>query len=122
MHRIILDHTAPIKLPTIEDQYVVTISKASMKITNGGLRPGSIPDVISQLPSQSTPSPPIDVESILSSSKSKLVLHFDINETILIGDEAGGDSVEDCLNKVWYNLKYLSYFYYILYFFLAHNY
>jgi hypothetical protein len=93
-----------------------------MKITNGGLRPGSIPDVISQLPSQSTPSPPIDVESILSSSKSKLVLHFDINETILIGDEAGGDSVEDCLNKVWYNLKYLSYFYYILYFFLAHNY
>jgi len=76
------------------------ISKASMKITNDGLRPGSIPDIISQLPSQSTPSPPIDVESILSSSNSKLVLHFDINETILIGDEAGGDSVEDCLNKV----------------------
>ncbi len=29
-----------------------------------------------------------------------LVLHFDINETILIGDEAGGDTVEDCLNKI----------------------
>lgn len=42
----------------------------------------------------------IDVESILKSSPRKLVLHFDINETILIGDEAGGDTVEDCLNKV----------------------
>lgn len=29
-----------------------------------------------------------------------LILHFDINETILVGDEAGGDSVEECLNKV----------------------
>lgn len=29
-----------------------------------------------------------------------LVLHFDINETILIGDEAGGDTREDCLNKI----------------------
>ena len=26
-------------------------------------------------------------------SKSKLVLHFDVNETILIGDDAGGDTV-----------------------------
>ena len=32
--------------------------------------------------------------------KSKLVLHFDVNETILIGDEAGGDTVHDCLNKI----------------------
>lgn len=30
----------------------------------------------------------------------KLVLHFDVNETILIGDPAGGDSFEDCLNKI----------------------
>ena len=29
-----------------------------------------------------------------------LVLHFDINETILVGDEAGGDSPEACLNKM----------------------
>ena len=29
-----------------------------------------------------------------------LILHFDINETILIGDEAGGDTVDDCLNKI----------------------
>ncbi len=31
---------------------------------------------------------------------SHLVLHFDINETILVGDEIGGDSREDCLNKM----------------------
>ena len=30
----------------------------------------------------------------------RMVIHFDINETILIGDRAGGDTVEDCLNKV----------------------
>ena len=30
----------------------------------------------------------------------KLVLHFDINETIMVGDPAGGDSFEDCLNKM----------------------
>ena len=29
-----------------------------------------------------------------------LILHFDINETILVGDEAGGDSVHECLNKI----------------------
>ena len=28
------------------------------------------------------------------------MLHFDINETILVGDEAGGDTREDCLNKM----------------------
>jgi len=31
---------------------------------------------------------------------SRLILHFDINETILVGDDAGGDSWEDCLNKI----------------------
>jgi hypothetical protein len=30
----------------------------------------------------------------------KLVLHFDVNETIMVGDPAGGDSSEDCLNKM----------------------
>ena len=29
-----------------------------------------------------------------------LVLHFDINETILVGDEAGGDSRKDSINKM----------------------
>lgn len=30
----------------------------------------------------------------------KLILHFDINETILVCDEAGGDTKEDSLNKI----------------------
>ncbi len=38
--------------------------------------------------------------SVGDGQSSKLVLHFDINETILVGDDAGGDTVEDCLNKV----------------------
>jgi hypothetical protein len=29
-----------------------------------------------------------------------LVLHMDINETILIGDEAGGDTYEQCIQKI----------------------
>jgi hypothetical protein len=29
-----------------------------------------------------------------------LVIHFDINETILVGDEAGGDTREECLHKI----------------------
>ena len=29
-----------------------------------------------------------------------LFLHFDVNETILIGDPAGGDTVDECLNKI----------------------
>jgi len=33
-------------------------------------------------------------------NQKRLVLHFDINETILIGDDAGGDTVEECLNKI----------------------
>jgi hypothetical protein len=66
--------------------------------------PGPLPDLISQLsPTTTTCTAAVDYESILSSSKNnkrKLVLHFDINETILIGDEAGGDTVHDCLNKI----------------------
>lgn len=30
----------------------------------------------------------------------KLILHFDVNETIMIGDPAGGDTLQDCLNKI----------------------
>lgn len=30
----------------------------------------------------------------------RLVLHFDVNETIMVGDPAGGDTFEDCLNKI----------------------
>jgi hypothetical protein len=33
-------------------------------------------------------------------TKPKLILHFDVNETIMIGDPAGGDTLEDCLNKI----------------------
>jgi hypothetical protein len=29
-----------------------------------------------------------------------LFLHFDVNETILLGDPAGGDSVHECINKI----------------------
>ena len=32
--------------------------------------------------------------------KPKLILHFDVNETIMVGDPAGGDTLEDCLNKI----------------------
>lgn len=40
-----------------------------------------------------------DMKSPLATSK-PLILHFDINETILLGDIAGGDSVEECLHKI----------------------
>ncbi len=30
----------------------------------------------------------------------RLVLHFDVNETIMVGDPAGGDSFEESLNKI----------------------
>ena len=36
----------------------------------------------------------------LTKKRPKLILHFDVNETILIGDPAGGDTFEDCLNKL----------------------
>ena len=29
-----------------------------------------------------------------------LIIHFDINETILIGDDAGGDTYEECIHKI----------------------
>ena len=33
-------------------------------------------------------------------SKLHWILHFDINETILVGDEVGGDTTSDCYNKI----------------------
>jgi hypothetical protein len=36
----------------------------------------------------------------MAESKPHLVVHFDVNETILIGDPAGGDTYDDSLNKV----------------------
>lgn len=36
----------------------------------------------------------------LSVSHKPIVVHFDINETILLGDIAGGDSVEECWHKI----------------------
>jgi hypothetical protein len=30
----------------------------------------------------------------------KLILHFDVNETIMLGDRANGDTLEDSLNKI----------------------
>lgn len=48
--------------------------------------------------------PPFVNDPELSSSLKEyghhLVVHFDINETILVGDQAGGDTREDCLNKM----------------------
>lgn len=36
----------------------------------------------------------------MGSPRTRLVLHFDVNETIMVGDPAGGDTFEDSLNKV----------------------
>ena len=36
----------------------------------------------------------------LKTSSSTLVLHFDVNETIMVGDPAGGDTFDDCLSKM----------------------
>ena len=40
------------------------------------------------------------VGSPTTTTQPHLFLHFDINETILIGDPAGGDTVTECLNKI----------------------
>ena len=42
-----------------------------------------------------------DLKSVpVEHSLPHLFLHFDVNETILVGDPAGGDTVTDCLNKI----------------------
>jgi len=40
------------------------------------------------------------LECMKKKKKRRLVLHFDVNETIMIGDEAGGDTYEDSMNKI----------------------
>jgi hypothetical protein len=53
------------------------------------------PRILSSLGSQAPrPIPP------LPPNAASLVLHMDINETILVGDDAGGDSREESLNKI----------------------
>lgn len=36
----------------------------------------------------------------MTTGKPRLILHFDVNETIMVGDPAGGDSFEESLNKI----------------------
>jgi len=65
-----------------------------------------LPRIISSLPAAPTAAATIAGPSSAplvapaSPDRPHLVLHFDINETILVGDEAGGDTREDCLNKM----------------------
>ena len=47
----------------------------------------------------------------LTKTLPKLVLHFDVNETILLVDDAGGDTFENCLNKTICKNK-IFYFYF----------
>lgn len=44
--------------------------------------------------------PPPPVIPPLPPNPTPLILHIDINETILVGDEAGGDTREESLNKI----------------------
>jgi hypothetical protein len=44
--------------------------------------------------------PATKVENDIKPQSQALVVHFDINETILVGDNAGGDTQEDSLNKI----------------------
>lgn len=40
------------------------------------------------------------LNKIAAKTPPHLFLHFDVNETILLGDPAGGDSVQECINKI----------------------
>lgn len=48
------------------------------------------------------PSPPAPPQSWAATDRPAphLFLHFDVNETILVGDPAGGDTAEECLDKI----------------------
>lgn len=66
-----------------------------------------LPRIISSLPGapaaglgENFPTATRAAPVLQSTTRPHLVLHFDINETILVGDEAGGDTREDCLNKM----------------------
>jgi hypothetical protein len=52
--------------------------------------------IVSSLPGEEQEEAPV----ASSGNCNHMVLHFDINETILVGDEAGGDTREDSLNKI----------------------
>lgn len=47
-----------------------------------------------------TPDAPAQQTQHQPQQEQHLILHFDINETILVGDEAGGDTRQDCFNKM----------------------
>lgn len=53
-----------------------------------------LPDIVRCLEGEEEPS------KNAGPHKSNLVVHFDINETVLVGDDAGGDTREDSLNKI----------------------
>lgn len=70
---------------------------------------GDLPAILSSIPSGTATAiaTTLTSSSTFVTTKSQpgkrrphLVLHFDINETILVGDDAGGDTREDCLNKI----------------------
>jgi len=82
--------TPPFLLPQLLDSYI---------------EKGSLPSDPKHGASASEPWPSLSSFQPAGSNQSlhgdeRMVIHFDINETILIGDRAGGDTVEDCLNKV----------------------
>lgn len=58
----------------------------------------ALPRIVSSLNEKDetlTPAPPDPTRE-----QRHLIVHFDVNETILVGDEAGGDTREDSLNKM----------------------
>ena len=64
-----------------------------------------LPKIISNYPHDDDPNvkdESIHVANVIPNNdeRKRLVLHYDINETILIGDEAGGDTLEESLNKI----------------------
>lgn len=58
----------------------------------------SIAPIVSAL--EDTEEPNSASERLTADWKHRLVVHFDINETILVGDDAGGDTREDCIHKI----------------------
>jgi len=64
-----------------------------------------LPAIVSSVDHLATPKTVLSEQDLRQAlteqtKKAHLVLHFDINETILVGDVAGGDTREDCLNKI----------------------
>jgi hypothetical protein len=60
----------------------------------------NLPIIIRSLEDNEPSSPQGKVDSDTKSRCNTLVVHLDINETILVGDDAGGDTREDSLNKI----------------------